>query len=150
MSICFVDSTTLIYPLEAGAPVKAKISERWLKILRDTNSLTISPQVLNECYWVVRRKDSFARARPIIRGYLEAYSVWAHGPLNSETLSKAWLLEDRYDVQFWDALLLASASAAGCDYFLSEDLNDSQLYGEVRVVDPFRHAPEDVLGRARH
>ncbi len=48
-----------------------------------------------------------------------------------------------------DALLLASANAAGCRHFLTEDLNDGQLYGDVRVVDPFRHAPEDVLGRAR-
>jgi hypothetical protein len=34
-----------------------------------------------------------------------------------------------------------------CTHFLSEDLNDGQAYGELVAVDPFRHAPEDVLGR---
>jgi predicted nucleic acid-binding protein len=44
--------------------------------------------------------------------------------------------------------LLASANDAGCEYFLSEDLNDGQTYGAVTVVNPFRHAPADVLGAA--
>jgi predicted nucleic acid-binding protein len=43
---------------------------------------------------------------------------------------------------------LASANAANCTHFLSEDLNDGQAYGELVAVDPFRHAPEDVLGGA--
>ena len=46
---------------------------------------------------------------------------------------------------FWDALLLASAGQAGCSAFLSEDLNDGQVYGEVTVVSPFRHEPEGVM-----
>ncbi len=40
------------------------------------------------------------------------------------------------------------ANAAGCGHFLSEDLNDGQVYGSVRVINPFRHAPDDVLGPA--
>ena len=67
-------------------------------------------------------------------------------PLTNGGLDEAWRLEDRYGVSFWDSLLLASANAAGCDYFLSEDLNDGQAYGGVTVIDPFRHAPQDVLG----
>jgi predicted nucleic acid-binding protein len=70
-------------------------------------------------------------------------------PLNAETLASAWRLQDRHGAGFWDCLLLASASATGCGHFLTDDLNDGQLYGDARAVDPFRHAPEDVLGRAR-
>ena len=33
---------------------------------------------------------------------------------------------------------LASAEAAGCDEFLTEDLNDGQTYGSVRAVNPFK------------
>ena len=40
---------------------------------------------------------------------------------------QAWALQDRYGVQFRDALLLASANAANCRWFLSEDLNDGQV-----------------------
>jgi predicted nucleic acid-binding protein len=41
--------------------------------------------------------------------------------------------------------LLASAAEAGCSVFLSEDLNDQQLYGDVRVLDPFHHEAAEVL-----
>jgi hypothetical protein len=82
-------------------------------------------------------------------GHLADYMVWATAPLGVDVLTGAWELQDRHSVGFWDALLLASASAARCKHFLTEELNDGQLYGDVRVVDPFRHAPEDVLGRAR-
>jgi predicted nucleic acid-binding protein len=111
--------------------------------------MVLSPQVLNETYAVVSRKPAFAAARPGIRGHLTDYMVWATAPLSSGTLTGAWRLQDRHGMGLRDALLLASANAAGCRHFLTEDLNDGQLYGDVRVVDPFRHAPEDVLGRAR-
>jgi predicted nucleic acid-binding protein len=112
------------------------------------NRLILSPQVLNEGYWVVLRKDRFAHARGRIRPYLTDYMRWTTAPLVAGTLGDAFLIENQFGVRFWDALLLASANAAGCAIFLSEDLNDGQTYGAVKVVNPFRHAPEDVLGAA--
>jgi len=145
----FVDSTTILYTLDLAEPRKRTICSAWLRRLRLANALILSPQVLNEIYSVVSRKQAFAAARSSIRGHLGDYMVWATAPFTTATLTGAWRLQDLHGVSFWDALLLASANAAGCRHFLTEDLNDGQLYGEVRVVDPFRHAPEDVLGRAR-
>jgi predicted nucleic acid-binding protein len=108
----------------------------------------MSPQVLNESYWVVARKPAFAHARAMIRSYLGDHRAWTTAPLEAQTLFDAWALEDRYGIGFWDALLLASANSAGCAVFLSEDLNDGQTYGRVKAVNPFRHAPADVLGPA--
>jgi predicted nucleic acid-binding protein len=108
----------------------------------------MSPQVLNECYWVVSRKPAFAASRPVIRAYLADYASWATASIDTSRLVEAWRIEDRHRVGFWDALLLASANAAGCSHFLSEDLNDGQAYGGVRAINPFRHDPQDVLGRA--
>jgi predicted nucleic acid-binding protein len=73
---------------------------------------------------------------------------WTTARLVAGTRGEAFLIEDQFGVRFWDALRLASANAAGCASFLSEDLNDGQVYGGVRVINPFRHAPEDVLGAA--
>ena len=112
------------------------------------NRLILSPQVLNEGYWVVLRKDRFAHARGRIRPYLTDYMRWTTAPLVAGTLGDAFLIENQFGVRFWDALLLASANAAGCAIFLSEDLNDGQTYGAVKVVNPFRHAPADVLRAA--
>jgi len=47
-------------------------------------------------------------------------------------------LEERYQVSFWDALILQAASTAGVDVLYSEDLSHDQEYAGVRLVDPFR------------
>jgi predicted nucleic acid-binding protein len=146
MTTCFVDTTTLLYPLDGREPTKQTTCAAWLRLLRQTDQLTMSPQVLNEGYWVVARKPVFAHLRHRIRPYLIDYSKWASAPLDGETTAKAFAIEDRYGVRFWDALMLASANAAGCVYFLSEDLNDGQAYGAVQAINPFRHTPQAVLG----
>lgn len=85
----------------------------------------------------------------MIRSFLREHFVFCKAsPPTTELIEQAWSLQDRYGVQWWDALLLASANAAGCHLFFSEDLNDGQTYGGVTAINPFRHRPEDVLGRA--
>ena len=145
----FVDSTTLLYPLDQNEKAKGTLCETWLNAVRLSNTLVVSAQVLNETQWTVIKKSRFATARPIIRSYLRDYFQFCLAPRPSPSLLEdAWALQDRYGLQWWDALLLGSANAANCRWFLSEDLNDGQVYGGVTAINPFRHAPQDVLGRA--
>ena len=145
----FVDSTTILYSQDRRDPKKQKRSTEWLKILLNSDRFTVSRQVLNEVYAVVRRKPEFAHWRADVRPFLVDQLAWTPPPAaGGEDMREAWALEDRYRIDYWDALLLAAANRADCAYFLSEDLNDGQRYGAVSVVNPFRHAPEDVLGRA--
>ena len=44
----------------------------------------------------------------------------------------------RYGIQFYDSLLLVSAAESGCSEFISEDLNDGQIYCGMKVVNPFK------------
>jgi len=45
---------------------------------------------------------------------------------------------ERFAISYWDGAILAAAAALGAHTVYSEDLNDGQLYGLVRVVNPFR------------
>jgi hypothetical protein len=45
--------------------------------------------------------------------------------------SRTWRLS------YWDALIVAAASSAGCTRLLTEDLADGAAFGGVRVVNPF-------------
>ena len=47
-------------------------------------------------------------------------------------------IKNRYDIQFYDAMMLAAAERAGAAEFYTEDLNDGQFYGSVRAVNPFK------------
>ncbi len=53
-------------------------------------------------------------------------------------IQRALEIREAFGLQFYDSLLLASAERAGCDVLYTEDLNDGQLYGTVRVVNPFK------------
>jgi len=46
-------------------------------------------------------------------------------------------LETRYQMSFWDALVVHAAQFAGTQVPYSEDLSDGQRYGPVRVINPF-------------
>ena len=45
-------------------------------------------------------------------------------------------------IGFWDALMCATASRAGLQYLLSEDLQDGRQLASLRIVNPFR--PENA------
>ena len=46
--------------------------------------------------------------------------------------------EERYQISFWDALILA-AESGGAGVVYTEDLNHGQRYGSVLVQNPFRN-----------
>ena len=68
--------------------------------------------------------------------------AWRPAPIETSLFEHAWQTQDRYDLSFWDCLIVASARAQACDRLLTEDLQDQQDYGGVLVVDPFLHAPD--------
>ena len=54
-----------------------------------------------------------------------------------ESILEAIDLETRYQISFWDALVVHAAHISGAEVLYSEDLSDGQTYGSVRVVNPF-------------
>ena len=46
--------------------------------------------------------------------------------------------ELRYQISFWDGLILAAAEAGSAEVLYTEDLNDGQQYGRILVRNPFR------------
>ena len=59
-----------------------------------------------------------------------------HSPRVDDLLN-AIDLQVRYNISFWDAMIIASARQLGCQVLWSEDLNDGQDYGDVTVKNPF-------------
>jgi predicted nucleic acid-binding protein len=148
MTTVFVDSNVVIYSLDRRSPEKRRGAQAWLSQLGPSDLLTMSPQVLNEAYAVLTLKHGLDPVSDGVRATLARFERWVTAPLDFNTILAGWALQDRYGLRIWDALLLASANAVGSTLFLTEDLNDGQIYGGVRAINPFRHEPQDVLGRA--
>jgi predicted nucleic acid-binding protein len=53
-------------------------------------------------------------------------------------------LQDRHPLSWRDALIVASASQAGCRYLLTEDLTAGHEYGGVLVVSPMATRPSSL------
>ena len=72
-----------------------------------------------------------------IKAYLEMFRALPVLPVSADVTEKGPDVMKRYGLQFYDSLLLVSASENGCDEFISEDLNDGQIYCGMKVVNPF-------------
>jgi predicted nucleic acid-binding protein len=57
--------------------------------------------------------------------------------LDAEIVGRGFWISQRYNIQYYDAALVAAAERLGAPIFYSEDLNHDQVYGSVRAVNPF-------------
>ena len=133
----FVDTNILIYAHDRSAGrthqrAKALIQELW-----DSGGGCLSIQVLQEFYVNVTRKVARPLTPEAAAQIIGDLSVWlVHRPTVDDMLY-AIRLQSRFQISFWDALIIASALQLGCPVLWSEDLNPGQVYEQVTVVNPF-------------
>jgi len=139
----FVDSNVLLYALDAADPAKQLAARNWRSELWRGRRGRVSFQVLGEFYVNAVRILPAARdeARGEVRDLLAWNPVVSDGPL----LEHGWKIQDRYQLSYWDALIVAAAKASSCRYLLTEDLQDGQELDGIEVLNPFLRAPESVL-----
>ncbi|WP_157899475.1 hypothetical protein [Luteitalea pratensis] len=75
----------------------------------------------------------------ITRDIVSDYLAWHVVVNGGDSILEALELEARYQVSFWDALVIQAAQVAGAEVLYSEDLADGQRYGTVRVKNPLTH-----------
>ena len=132
---CFVDTNILVYSADPAAPTKRDIATDLLRSLVHSGALVLSPQSLNECYAVLTRKRRTDIG--IARSYVIHYAPFCTAPYDLTTSQLAWAIEDEHGFSWWDCVLLASATLAGCSIFFSEDLQHHRQIGQLTVVNPF-------------
>ena len=58
--------------------------------------------------------------------------------LDYQTYEIAFNIRQKYNISYWDSLVIASALQSGCDTLYSEDMQDGLiLENGLRVVNPF-------------
>jgi predicted nucleic acid-binding protein len=134
----FFDTNVLVYLFDADSPDKQARAREVLQQALERGAVVISTQVLQEFFVTVTRKLarplSAAEAEAALRRLMELPVV----QVDSDLILAAAVSGRRDRISFWDALILAAASAAGCEEVLSEDLQHGRSFGRLRVVNPFR------------
>jgi predicted nucleic acid-binding protein len=135
----FFDTSVLVYAEDHGEPEKRAMALRLLADHIASDDIVLSAQVLNEFYVSVRRLERPLGAAQALNA-LEQLAAFPVVPVTADLVVAAAAASEEYHVPHWDALILEAARAAGCTVVLSEDLNDGQDYGGVRVENPFKAA----------
>jgi predicted nucleic acid-binding protein len=133
----FVDTNILIYAHDLDAGHKHEIAAALIEGLWAAGTGVVSTQVLQEFYVNVTRKIMYPLPPAQARGVIEDYLVW-HVVLNdAESILMASELEERYQLSFWDGMIVAAACRAKADKIVTEDLNAGQKIEGVLVENPF-------------
>jgi predicted nucleic acid-binding protein len=130
----FLDTNILICAHDAGSPDKQRKSREAITQLAASRLGVISTQILQEFYVAATRKLGVS---PIAaKGVLKTCSVFEAVPVSPELIQEAIDCSILNDVSFWDALVLAAASSAGCSTVYTEDLNAGQTILGIKVQNP--------------
>ena len=143
-ALVFVDTNVLIYAMDEGNPKKQEAAQMWRAELWKTRCGRVSFQVLQEFYSNISRK--WPAARTHAQAEIRSLLAWKPISMDGDILDRAWRIEERYKISFWDALIVSAAKAASCRYLLTEDLQAEQELDGVVVVNPFRSAPGEIAG----
>lgn len=136
----FLDTNILIYAIESGGPDPDKTAAA--QSLTRRGDVILSTQVLGEFY---RAVTSPRRLVPLTHAEAVAWiQLWKRHDVRDISMSHvdhALEVAGRFQISYYDALIIAAARLANCDIVYSEDLNAGQDYGGVRVVNPFLEIP---------
>ena len=127
----FVDTNILVYA--STSDPRSEVANTII-----SQPFVISVQALNEFSVVARKKLRMEWSG--IRSALEDFRTAAAQivPLEVGLHMDALDLVQRYNVAFYDALMLAAALKAESNVFLSEDMQDGlTVEGRMKIVNPF-------------
>jgi predicted nucleic acid-binding protein len=134
--VVFVDSNILIYAHDAGAGIKRDRAVEKLRQLWDSGGGRMSVQVLQEFYDNVTKKLATPIAHSPAREVVSSYGAWVLEPTTPVTVTRVIDIAALAQIQFWDALIVASAEQADATHLDSEDLNSGQTIAGVKIVNP--------------
>jgi predicted nucleic acid-binding protein len=132
----FVDSNILVYSRDSSEPEKQRKAQEWMAELWRSRQGRLSFQVLQEFYVTVTRKLNPGMSASDARADVRALLAWEPVVVGGDFLETGWRIQDRFQVSWWDSLIIAAAQTIGARYLLSEDLATGTDFDGVTVVNP--------------
>jgi predicted nucleic acid-binding protein len=131
----FIDTNVLVYAEASDAPQKQRAALALLKELFGSGEGVLSTQILQEYCNVALKKLKLPAQH--VRAQLDLYEQFEVVQVTPAIIHAGLDLHQTRSVSFFDAIVLASAHAAGCSTIWSEDLNAGEVINGVRITNPF-------------
>jgi predicted nucleic acid-binding protein len=134
----FLDTNIFVYTFDATASAKARRAQQLIREALATRRGLISYQVVQEFFNIALKRF----AQPMSVAEAEQYLATVFRPLLAVHSSPALYLEalrlsGKHGMSWYDALIVAAASASQCDILYSEDLQHGRKLEGLRIQNPF-------------
>lgn len=131
----FIDTNVLVYAEASDAPEKQRAALALLKSLYEQGLGVLSTQVLQEYCNVALKKLKLPPQ--YVRAQLDLYEQFEVVQVTPAIIRAGVDLYQTRSVSFFDAIILASAHASGCNVIWTEDLNSGEVISGVSISNPF-------------
>ncbi|HVT23912.1 MAG TPA: PIN domain-containing protein [Rhizomicrobium sp.] len=130
-----LDTNVLVYSVSRLESDREK-RDRAQELMR--KPFGVSGQILQEFYVNVTRKIQKPLPPELALEWVEQLEQQPCISVDATLVKNGIVTSERYRISYWDGAILAAAEALGAETLYTEDLNHGQLYGSVRVLNPFR------------
>ena len=127
-----LDTNILVYSHDHADLYKQDIARDLI-----LKSPIVSAQVVSEYINVLRRMASIPKDKllGLCAKTLENTRIY---PVGTTVIRLAEQLLNRYNLQVFDSIIIASSIEAGCEILYSEDMQHNQIIeGKLKIVNPF-------------
>jgi predicted nucleic acid-binding protein len=131
----FLDTNILLYAHDSDTGAKHRRAAALIEELLVGRTGAISFQVLAEFCAVVTRK--WRMPASYAEEVCADFSAWRTHYPEHQDLGRACQLYDRFQLRWYDALILNSALQLGCTTLWTEDFSHGQKFGDLTVRNPF-------------
>jgi predicted nucleic acid-binding protein len=133
----FLDTNILVYAYDNSAGHKHTVAAQLVSGCWKNGNGCLSIQILQEFFVTVTQKIAYPLEHNTARQLVADLAYWRCHTPEAGDLLQAIDFQQKYQLSFWDAMVLQSATQLGCTQLISEDLSHGQIYGAVQVINPF-------------
>lgn len=146
MTLVSFDTNVLVYTLRTPENPNLERASDLVDRAARSSSVGLLLQSLTEFSYVAIRK--LRMDAQLVRRRIAAFRDVApvHAPAEQDLMDALDLVRD-HRLAFWDALMCATASRAGLQYLLSEDMQDGRRLGILTIVNPFSPENAELIDR---
>ena len=134
----FCDTNVVVYAYDLTAGAKREQAVLLLERLWQARNGVVSVQVLQELFVSLTGRLTPRMPTDRARSVVADMATWQVVEPTRGDVLEAINASERWQVSFWDAMVLTTAKKAGATVLWSEDLNDRQSYDGTVVRNPFR------------
>ncbi|MFW5799663.1 MAG: PIN domain-containing protein [Spirochaetota bacterium] len=135
----FIDTNVLVYSsLKDKESNKHELAIDLLKKIQDNGDYVfISTQVIIELYkTLMRYKISDSKIQNVINSLLQRVEL---SIIDINVIKDSWKLRNKYNISYWDSLIVSSALNSNCNILYTEDMHHKLLIEDrLTIINPFK------------